>query len=86
MGLLAGYSGLTRPQKTAIWASYLGWTLDAFDYFLMVFMLKAIGEEFHAGIEVERRAEWDHPSVGRFARIDDLEGNPIELWEPPAEG
>ena len=51
MGLLAGYSGLTRPQKTAIWASYLGWTLDAFDYFLMVFMLKAIGEEFHAGIE-----------------------------------
>jgi predicted enzyme related to lactoylglutathione lyase len=39
-----------------------------------------------AGIEVERRAEWDHPSVGRFARIDDLEGNPIELWEPPAEG
>ena len=51
MGLLAGYSGLTRPQKTAIWASYLGWTLDAFDYFPMVFMLKAIGEEFHAGIE-----------------------------------
>ena len=51
MGLLAGHSGLTRPQKTAIWASYLGWTLDAFDYFLMVFMLKAIGEEFHAGIE-----------------------------------
>jgi predicted enzyme related to lactoylglutathione lyase len=39
-----------------------------------------------AGIEVERRAEWDHPSVGRFARIHDLEGNPIELWEPPAEG
>jgi SHS family lactate transporter-like MFS transporter len=51
MGLLAGDSGLTRPQKTAIWASYLGWTLDAFDYFLMVFLLKAIGEEFHAGIE-----------------------------------
>jgi SHS family lactate transporter-like MFS transporter len=48
---IAGYSGLTRPQKTAIWASYLGWTLDAFDYFLMVFMLKAIGEEFGASIE-----------------------------------
>jgi SHS family lactate transporter-like MFS transporter len=51
MELIAGYRGLTRPQKTAIWASYFGWTLDAFDYFLMVFMLKAIGEEFGASIE-----------------------------------
>nr|WP_166180011.1 VOC family protein [Altererythrobacter segetis] len=38
-----------------------------------------------AGIAAERKAEWDHPSVGRFARIRDPEGNPIELWEPPAE-
>ncbi len=29
-------------------------------------------------------AEWDDPSVGRFARVHDPEGNPIELWEPPA--
>src|SRR3569623_383887 len=46
-----GLGGLTRPQKTAIWASYLGWTLDAFDYFLMVFMLKAIGTEFGASVK-----------------------------------
>jgi predicted enzyme related to lactoylglutathione lyase len=38
-----------------------------------------------AGIEVETRAEWDDPSTGRFARIHDPEGNPIELWQPPAE-
>lgn len=25
---------------------------------------------------------WDMPGVGRFARIHDPEGNPIELWEP----
>jgi predicted enzyme related to lactoylglutathione lyase len=37
-----------------------------------------------AGIEVERRAEWDMPGIGRFARIRDPEGNPIELWEPEA--
>ena len=37
-----------------------------------------------AGIDVTTRAEWDHPEVGRFARIHDPEGNPIELWEPPA--
>jgi predicted enzyme related to lactoylglutathione lyase len=35
-----------------------------------------------AGIKVEQRAEWDMPGIGRFARIHDPEGNPIELWEP----
>jgi len=50
-GLIGEYRSLTKPQKTAIWASYLGWTLDAFDYFLMVFMLKAISQEFGTGIE-----------------------------------
>ena len=33
------------------------------------------------GIVVETRAEWDS-EVGRFCRIHDPEGNPIELWEP----
>ncbi|WEK47911.1 MAG: MFS transporter [Candidatus Andeanibacterium colombiense] len=50
-GVIDAFRGLTKPQKTAIWASYLGWTLDAFDYFLMVFMLKAISQEFGTGIE-----------------------------------
>jgi len=36
-----------------------------------------------AGIAVETRAEWDS-DAGRFARIHDPEGNPIELWQPPA--
>lgn len=36
-----------------------------------------------AGIEIETRAEWDTPETGKFARISDPEGNPIELWEPP---
>jgi catechol 2,3-dioxygenase-like lactoylglutathione lyase family enzyme len=36
------------------------------------------------GIEVQSRTEdWDS-EVGRFARIHDPEGNPIELWEPAA--
>ncbi|WP_367647901.1 VOC family protein [Ruegeria arenilitoris] len=34
-----------------------------------------------AGITVETRAEWDS-EVGKFARIQDPEGNPIELWQP----
>ena len=38
-----------------------------------------------AGVDVTTKAEWDDPSTGCFARIHDPEGNPIELWEPPAE-
>jgi len=37
-----------------------------------------------AGVEIITKAEWDTPETGRFARIHDPEGNPIELWEPPA--
>ncbi|MEP6983242.1 MAG: VOC family protein [Sphingomicrobium sp.] len=37
-----------------------------------------------ADVEVITKPEWDDPSTGRFARIHDPEGNPIELWEPPA--
>lgn len=36
-----------------------------------------------ANVPVITKAEWDHPEVGRFARIHDPEGNAIELWEPP---
>ena len=35
-----------------------------------------------AGITVETNPDWDTPEIGRFARIHDPEGNPIELWEP----
>ena len=38
-----------------------------------------------AGIAVETKEEWNDPNVGRFARIRDPEGNPIELWEPPSQ-
>ena len=35
-------------HRAAILASFLGWTLNAFDFFLVVFALTAIGQEFHA--------------------------------------
>ena len=37
-----------------------------------------------AGVDIITNADWDTPETGRFARIHDPEGNPIELWEPPA--
>lgn len=35
-----------------------------------------------AGIDIITKEEWDQMGIGRFARIHDPEGNPIELWEP----
>ena len=35
------------------------------------------------GIEAETRPEWDTPETGRFARVHDPEGNPVELWQEP---
>jgi predicted enzyme related to lactoylglutathione lyase len=36
-----------------------------------------------AGVEIAKEEAMD--GVGRFARIHDPEGNPIELWEPSAK-
>jgi SHS family lactate transporter-like MFS transporter len=40
----------TRSQKNVVFAAYLGWTLDAFDFFLMVFMFTDIAKEFHVAV------------------------------------
>ena len=39
--------GWTSAQRHVVAASYLGWTLDAFDFFLMVFVIKDVANEFH---------------------------------------
>ncbi|NUT00357.1 MAG: VOC family protein [Sphingomonas sp.] len=36
----------------------------------------------NSGVEITREEEME--GVGRFARVHDPEGNPIELWEPSA--
>ena len=41
---------LDARQRNVVVASYLGWTLDAFDFFLLVFVLKDIAAEFHTGV------------------------------------
>ena len=39
----------------------------------------------HLGVEMVTKEERDTPETGRFARIQDPEGNVIELWEPPVD-
>ncbi len=38
--------GLTREQRNAFVAAFLGWTMDAFDYFIVVLVYAEIGKEF----------------------------------------
>lgn len=37
---------LSPKQRSAVLASYLGWTLDAFDFFILVFVMDNIAKEF----------------------------------------
>lgn len=45
-------------------------------------MLSSLRE---AGVPFETNPGWDSADTGRFARLYDPEGNPIELWQPPVE-
>ncbi len=51
MSAIEQWKELDRNQRGALAASFLGWTLDAFDFFLMVFMLGAIAKEFGTGVK-----------------------------------
>src|SRR6201995_3242017 len=47
---LAALAGGTSEQQHEVAASFLGWSLDAFDFFLLVFVLKDIAAEFNTQI------------------------------------
>ena len=38
--------GLNRDQRNAFFASWLGWAMDAFDYFLLVFVISDVAKTF----------------------------------------
>ncbi|MDB5362234.1 MAG: sugar transporter [Rhodospirillales bacterium] len=50
MLVLSELKTLTPSQRNAFVASFLGWTLDAFDFFLMSFTLGAIAKDFQVEV------------------------------------
>ncbi len=42
---------LTPKQRNAFIACFLGWTLDAFDFFILTYCLSAVAADFHVGIK-----------------------------------
>ena len=51
MSIVTEWRGLTRTQRSTFVACFLGWTLDAFDFFLLTVCLKAVAADFHVGIK-----------------------------------
>jgi MFS transporter, SHS family, lactate transporter len=50
MPALSDLRALTPSQRNTVVASLLGWSLDAFDFFILVFVLKYVAEEFGTDI------------------------------------
>ncbi len=54
MGITHSIQALTPAQRNTVIASFLGWTLDAFDFFILVFVIKDIAKEFNTSIPRSR--------------------------------
>ena len=50
MTVLQPFRSLNSTQRRAYTACFLGWTLDAFDFFLLTFCLDAIAATFHVSL------------------------------------
>jgi SHS family lactate transporter-like MFS transporter len=51
MSTTAALRGLTPQQRKTFIASFLGWTLDAFDFFLVIVTVPHIAKDFHAAVK-----------------------------------
>ena len=50
MVMAENWKALTGAQRSTFTACFLGWTLDAFDFFLLTLCLRSIAADFHVGL------------------------------------
>jgi MFS transporter, SHS family, lactate transporter len=50
------FRGLTSPQRNTFFASLFGWSLDAFDFFILIFCVSAIATQFTAKVSAVAEA------------------------------
>jgi SHS family lactate transporter-like MFS transporter len=58
MSILGNFRELTSVQRNTFIACFLGWSLDAFDFFILVFCVSAIAAEFHLKISTVLEANF----------------------------
>src|ERR1700730_11337667 len=51
MTTISDLRSLTKVQRNTFLASFLGWTFDAFDFFVLVFVLRPLAEEFGTSVK-----------------------------------
>ena len=50
MEIIGRFRRLTAAQRNTFIACFLGWSLDAFDFFILVFCVSALATQFHAKV------------------------------------
>src|SRR6185312_2501550 len=50
MSVLSDFKRLTSAQRHAFSATFLGWTLDSLDFFLLIFCVKAMAADFRTDV------------------------------------
>jgi SHS family lactate transporter-like MFS transporter len=56
MEISGRFRRLTPPQQNAFMACFLGWSLDAFDYFILIFCLPALATHFQTQVSAITKA------------------------------
>jgi SHS family lactate transporter-like MFS transporter len=59
MEIIGRFRRLTAVQRNTFVACFLGWSLDAFDFFILIFCVSALATQFHAKVsEVSEGIFW----------------------------
>lgn len=56
MGIVNHFRRLNAVQRNAFVACFLGWSLDAFDFFILVFCVSSIADDFHVKVSAVAEA------------------------------
>src|ERR1700735_606762 len=58
MNFFGHFRGLNSTQRNTFIACFLGWSLDAFDFFILVFCVSALAAEFHTKVSTVLEANF----------------------------
>src|SRR3954470_324749 len=59
MEIIGRFRRLSSVQRNTFFACFLGWSLDAFDFFILIFCVSALATQYHAKIsEVSEGIFW----------------------------